>query len=621
MRKRPVFGLLTIAAVVLSLGFSPVWAKIKLEKKDDLPRYTYHIDVPASELLTNDTAAKKLAAEVRKDMESDLDKYEIDDATTLKEYYSVLGNISQLEGRYEDNLKYIGLIRELEDKEAVKLTSGLFSEAVAHGFMTGEKDIRPVIKKYYTERVNALPYDVVENNLKQSKAGAEIYSMNLILGLIQDKYQKILDEANGEMSKDIAMTMLGFANTARFYLPYKDILVEVLTPYLAAHETKKEDIWAAREVSLEGRTDGKPVTVCVWDSGIDTDVYKDIMWENTGEIPGNGKDDDNNGFVDDYYGIAYTLHSDKTPELLYPIGDVKDAPRLMQMMKGLSDLQANIESEEASALKKQLAQLKPEDAKPFIEGIAKYGSYAHGTHVAGIAMRTNPFAKLMAARLTFDYHIIPEVPTVEQARKDSVAQLEMIQYFRDNGARVVNMSWGGNYSSVEKALEANNAGGNPEERKALARQIFEIGKQSLLQGMKNAPEILFVTSAGNEDNDVEFDEVIPSSFELPNLMVVGAVDQAGDETSFTSFGKVDVYANGFEVESNVPGGQRLKMSGTSQASPNVVNLVAKMLALKPDMKPTQIRDLIIKGSDEQTAGERTFRLINPKRTMELLGAM
>ena len=52
------------------------------------------------------------------------------------------------------------------------------------------------------------------------------------------------------------------------------------------------------------------------------------------------------------------------------------------------------------------------------------------------------------------------------------------------------------------------------------------------------------------------------------LRVVGAVDQAGDPTDFTSGGRnVKVYANGFQVESYVPGGGTMKMSGTSMASP------------------------------------------------------
>ena len=75
---------------------------------------------------------------------------------------------------------------------------------------------------------------------------------------------------------------------------------------------------------------------------------------------------------------------------------------------------------------------------------------------------------------------------------------------------------------------------------------------------------------------MKFDEVMPSSFELPNILVAGAVDQAGDQTSFTSFGNVDVYSSGFEVDSYVPGGDRMKLSGTSMAAPNVTNLAAKL---------------------------------------------
>jgi len=85
---------------------------------------------------------------------------------------------------------------------------------------------------------------------------------------------------------------------------------------------------------------------------------------------------------------------------------------------------------------------------------------------------------------------------------------------------------------------------------------------------------------------VAFNVFVPAAFELPNLLVVGAVDQAGRRTSFTSMGKnVVVYGNGFEVDSFVPGGQRMKMSGTSMASPHVTNLAAKLVALKPQLTP------------------------------------
>ena len=71
--------------------------------------------------------------------------------------------------------------------------------------------------------------------------------------------------------------------------------------------------------------------------------------------------------------------------------------------------------------------------------------------------------------------------------------------------------------------------------------------------MNTAPDTLFVTAAGNSDSDAGFLEDVPPSLELPNLIAVGATNQAGDATSFTSYGKtVVVYANGYHVESFIP---------------------------------------------------------------------
>ena len=118
--------------------------------------------------------------------------------------------------------------------------------------------------------------------------------------------------------------------------------------------------------------------------------------------------------------------------------------------------------------------------------------------------------------------------------------------------------------------------------------------------MQSAPEILFICAAGNANANSGFNETAPAAFTLPNLLVVGAVDQAGDEASFTSYGDtVKVYASGYQVESTVPGGARISFSGTSMASPNVVNLAAKLLALDPALTPAQVIKLIVKGASPQ----------------------
>ena len=96
---------------------------------------------------------------------------------------------------------------------------------------------------------------------------------------------------------------------------------------------------------------------------------------NAKEIAGNGKDDDGNGHVDDVNGIGWTLYSDYTTDLLFPIRTrVTDPLQYQQYSKGLSDLRASVDSEEASALKKKLSALPKDDYQPFIEGLSAYGS-------------------------------------------------------------------------------------------------------------------------------------------------------------------------------------------------------------------------------------------------------
>lgn len=619
MKSKAPMILFTAGIVLAALVATGVAAeKIKIEKLDDLPRHTYRIEGKAAEIISDDAAVRKLAAEVKADLLADLDKYDIPDQTTVLNYYSNLATIALIEGDFDGYETLIERVRELEDKEAQKLTTGMTGRSYVAAMRALEGERQEAYRAAYAAQVNSLPYAVVEPQLKQVKGSAEMLSENLLVGMMESRFQPMIDQTGGEIGKDVALSMLGSASLVRTFLPYKENVVAVIDQFLAAHAVTKEDIWAEREVVFDGTERAKLVTIAVWDSGLDTEnpeIQKNL-WTNDGEIPGNRQDDDRNGWVDDYHGIAFTLHSEKTPDLLYPVGDVgKDRGQLQGQMKGLIDIGMAVESEEATAVKQTLGSLQQAEAQPFIENVSLYGNFCHGTHVAGIALAGNPYVRVMAARITFGHTLLPEKPTVEQARKDSVAMAETINYFKEHGVRVVNMSWGGSLADVEAALEAHNEGGTPEERKALAREIFEIGRGALYEGIKNTPEILYVTSAGNEDNDVKFEEVIPSDFDLENIMVVGAVDQAGDETGFTSFGNVDCYANGYEVESFVPGGDRMKLSGTSQASPQVTNLAAKILALQSHLNPTEVKDLILQGCEERQTGERTVRLINPKRTI------
>ena len=101
--------------------------------------------------------------------------------------------------------------------------------------------------------------------------------------------------------------------------------------------------------------------MAIWDSGVDTQIFAKLnqMWTNTKEIPDNGIDDDDNGYVDDAHGIAYDLHASKVADMLYPIGDVaEDELALQKMVKGLGDIQFNVDTEEASAVRKKMSSCR-----------------------------------------------------------------------------------------------------------------------------------------------------------------------------------------------------------------------------------------------------------------------
>ena len=284
-------------------------------------------------------------------------------------------------------------------------------------------------------------------------------------------------------------------------------------------------------------------------------------------------------------------------------------------LKGFSDLQSNIDSPEASELKQWLSTLKPDEYKAAVEELDLAGNWTHGTHVAGITMAGNPYARLVVGRIEFDWHLLPDpCPTKELVLRDAANQQAYVDFFKRHDVRVVNMSWGGSVKGEEEQLELCNIGKTPDERKKIAREYFDIQKHALEKAFASAPNILFVTAAGNSNENASFVEDIPAGIKLPNLITVGAVDKAGDEASFTSYGPtVVVDANGYQVESVVPGGDKLALSGTSMASPQVANLAAKILAVNPKLTPPEVIALIRDTADKTPDGRRT--LINPKKAV------
>ena len=597
-----------LLALIVALGLSTTalgQGKPRIEKAADLPRFTYKIDGSVEDVIRDDAKFRRFAADVRRDAESVLSGYQIDDRATLRQIEGELTQLDYLDGNLDSALKRAARVRELQEKPAEKLMSGLQLRAMVgaqHKVGNRTSDAyRAETGRLIDADLAQMPYDVVQNEVKEAKASAEIASEALTLGYARAVVQPTVDKA-GSLSSDLAPILVSARYRLTASLPLKATLIETYSRYLAAHKVDKPDIWAARDVQLAPGKALATVNVAVWDGGLDTALFADRIVK-----------DANQPAV-----IAFDRYAKPAAGALQPIpAELQNRiPQMKSRLKGFSDLQSNIDSPEASEVKQYLSSLKPEEYKPAFEELGLAGNWMHGTHVAGITMAGNPYARLVTGRIEFDWHMLPDpCPTRELAERDARNQQAYVDFFKQHGVRVVNMSWGGSVKGIEEQLELCNIGSGPDERKKIARDYFEIQKDALTKAFASAPAILFVTAAGNSNEDASFVEDIPAGIALPNLLTVGAVDKAGDEASFTSYGPtVAVHANGYQVESVIPGGDKLAESGTSMASPQVANLAAKILAVNPKLKPEEVIRLIRGTADKTADGRRT--LVNPKKAVQ-----
>ncbi|HTJ21791.1 MAG TPA: S8 family serine peptidase [Gemmatimonadaceae bacterium] len=562
-----------------------------------------------------------LAAQLQADLRADLATYDIHDRATLKSYYGTLSDLALLRSDYGTAVAYQDSIHAIEDKPGVRLTTGIVERAMAASARAPSATLDTAsFRAAFRRDITTLPYARTQAELATMKSRFELLGPNIILGNVQARIEPAA--RSGSISRELAQALVRLRVSADRLLPVRQVLVDELGRTLAAHAVVKPDIWAARDVSLDGHTDLAPVVVGIWDTGVDVTVFPGQLFTNSGERPDNGKDDDGNGYVDDLHGIAHDIDGNRATGTLFQLSLTRaEETEYRGLVKGVLDMQAGLENADVDAFRRKVAATPPAELRSFQEKLSEYVVWSHGTHVAGIALRGNPAARMLVARNgTDEFEIPPRPPTLEQAARDAQAMRETIGYFRQHGVRVVNMSWGFGSDFFERDLEANNVGRTAEERRQLAHRIFEIGSKALHEAMADASDILFVVAAGNWDSDNKFSEFVPAAFDLPNLITAAAVDRGGDEAAFTSYGKVDVYANGYEVLSKFPGGYDIPLSGTSMAAPQVVNLAAKLLALKPALSVGELRRAIVESADEKTIGEnKKIRLLNPKAAVERIG--
>lgn len=438
---------------------------------------------------------------------------------------------------------------------------------------------------------------------------------------------------------------------------------------------------------LQGRRPTQ-VIVAVIDSGVDT-AHVDLkghIWTNTDDIPGNGIDDDHNGFVDDVHGWNFlggkndqsvNKESSELDREYYRLnqkyGRVTDSTSLKkkerpeyrswlkikkkrqddsisnqqnyatvskgierfivldQMLRQhigkdslyLQDLQGlQAAGNDTLAMAKEIATRVLEtsgphasleefigEGKEYLDGIKQkldgldtdpnavrrrivednpfdikdthYGNNdvtghfaRHATHVSGIiaAIRNNATG---IDGITNDVLIMPVkvVPNGDERDKDVALG---IRYAVDNGAQIINMSFGKGYSPQKQWVD-----------------------DAVRYAAKH--DVLLVHAAGNDGTNNDSLDNYPNPFYLKkheraaNFITVGASGPDNQDkhlaASFSNYGKneVDLFAPGVNIYSTVPGNGYASLSGTSMATPVVSGVAALVLEYYPTLSATQLR--------------------------------
>ncbi|MEM1080366.1 MAG: S8 family serine peptidase [Pseudomonadota bacterium] len=618
--------LCTSAAPLLSLASTSLAStedpRPQITRESDIPRSTYRLTALPSELILEQPEALiALRDELELDVSQILDQYDIQDKSSKQSLLRALLRVSFAKADWSGVLSTIEQMRDLEDTEADRAAVSFVYSAFATAALElghhdlGSAEFRDAYRSALTDQIAAMDLAVSESALRSTKNTAEIISLELVRGGLEGALDPNVEAQNFEVNRGTVSALLANHQSLQF-MQLGDITATVIGDRLAAEPSVTDDLWSQRLVDLQQRDDLTPVTVSIWDTGTDVSQFVGRVWENPAERM-NGLDDDGNGFIDDVNGIAFAPDWARSTGVLRPVTeeDANDIDRLLKLVKGSRDMSMGLDTEDASTFRKTMAGLQADEVMPFQLQLGRMGLYLHGTATADVAQRGNPAIRLLPVR--FDQTISPVPVPFDEDYAERFARYvdDSVNYMDAAGARVVNMSWRFTTPMIERSLASVEP--DADRRRARAIEIFDTMNAALISAFESKPHMLFVAGAGNEDEDVEFVRSLPAGINRPNLITVGAVNQALQETNFTSYGEsIDIYANGQEVPSRVPGGMTISLSGTSIAAPQVANLAAMIWAIEPELSVSQVRQKII---DNATAeGEKLLPVISPVATLAQL---